>query len=261
MNDTKTTINIEYTSQDLKRLLVGLISLEVLFFVAHFVVFFGVSEPWRIARLLFNLDAEESFPTWFSSVQLFTVGGVLLLAAWANQHKEDLPSWVLAAGGVLFFFLSADEGSVIHERISLILSERVPVTFPIPPWIILYAILGTLVLVAFTPYLLKIGKQFPRASLIALGGGIALIGGTAGLETLFKLYLDVKSMPVLSQVEIATEELLEMLGGSIILYAALSISGRLCSRASLQAPFSAPRSPDAPRPSVTKGPASQTESS
>lgn len=44
------------------------------------------------------------------------MGAVLLLPAYANQHEEYLPSLFLAVSGLLFIFLSADEGALIHER-------------------------------------------------------------------------------------------------------------------------------------------------
>lgn len=230
-------MSIEYTSQDLTRLLVGLISLELAFAAAYLLVYAEPGVPWDIARLLFDLDGEESLTAWFSTVQLFTVGLVLLLAALANEHEEDVPSIFLAVGGLLFVFLSADEGALIHERFSRIITERAPTLTPIPPWIIIYGVLGTILFAVATPYLITLGKRFPQESLIALGGAGAFVGGAGGLEIISKLFFDLESTPTLLKLGIAIEEFLEMAGVSLLLYATLGVSARLCSPPSTQEPL------------------------
>lgn len=83
---------------------------------------------WAIVRGLLSLEKEWALTTWFSTVQLFTIGAVLLLTAWARKraykHKDHLPPAVLILGGLLFVFLSADEGGGIHERTTLIIEDR-----------------------------------------------------------------------------------------------------------------------------------------
>jgi hypothetical protein len=232
-------ITVKYRSRDAVKLLIGLLGLEALLATAHiFLWVIWPDAPVSFVRFLLDLDEEVALGTWFATVQLFVIGGVLLFASWANKDDRSL-SAVLLLGGLLFTLLSADEGARIHERITFFMREHdVEVLNPFPgehgAWILVYAALALLLLpmVGFclrNP-LCRIWQRFRWESVVFLGGFATIVVGAVGFEILSYLFLRSESSPdFLYHLEVAIEEGLEMAGASVILYAALEMSASLCS--------------------------------
>lgn len=233
-------ITAEYRSQDARRFLAGLIGLEVFFAAVHIFIFVGPGVPWDIVRLLFDLDGEVTLPTWFATVQLFSIGAVFLLTAGANKIEEDSLSAVLALGGLFFLYLSADEGGGIHERITQIVEQRRLTSLLFPDerggWILVYAMGGAIFLLTAGLYLWRplqmIWHRFTRESLLILGGFGTIVVGAVGFEIVSYLLLHSGAMDELYHLEVAMEEFLEMAGASVILYATVEMAATLCSDAS-----------------------------
>jgi hypothetical protein len=230
-------ITFTYRSQDATRLFLGLVGLDVFFAVAYVFMFVwpGIPPEPHVARNLFNLDGEWTLPTWFATVQLFSVGAVLLLAAWRSNRENRFPSIVLGLGGLLFLFLSADEGGGIHERIAQVIrtEELEPLLFlgGWGSWIPVYALVGLVLSIVTGVYLRKplwrAWQRFPRLSLIVLGGFATIVAGGVGVEVIWLLFLVGEQG---THLAIAVEEFLEMVGASIILYATIEIGAALCSQ-------------------------------
>jgi hypothetical protein len=232
-------VAVRYRSRDAVRLLLGLLGLEVFLAIAHILLWvIWPNAPVSFVRFLLSLDEEVALGTWFATVQLFVIGGVLLFASWINKDDRSLNP-VLLSGGLLFVFLSADEGARIHERITFFMREHdVEVLNPFPgehgAWILVYAALALLLLPMVGFYLRnplrRIWKRFGWESIVFLGGFATIIVGAVGFEILSYLFLRSESSPdFLYHLEVAIEELLEMAGASVILYATLEISAPLCS--------------------------------
>ena len=68
----------------------------------------------RVVRL-FDLDSENCFPAWYSSLALAVAGGVsAVVALRERQHRGRMPwHWMGLSAG--FLFLSADETAMVHE--------------------------------------------------------------------------------------------------------------------------------------------------
>ena len=81
---------------------------------------FLLGEPaWRIHEL-FDLDSETSIPTWFSVIQLFMIGLIPLLIAFSQTTVPPPSKGGLTLFGLGFIYLSMDEGSVIHEKLTYV---------------------------------------------------------------------------------------------------------------------------------------------
>ncbi len=236
-------IAIPYKSQGAAKLLVGLIGLDVLFAVAHVFIFVWPGVPWEIFRLLLDLDNEVAVTTWFSTVQLFFIGAVLLITAWTNKEKTHGLSTTLALGGLLFVFLSADEGGAIHERVGLVIANRELDVFMFSGnhggWISVYAVLGSLFFLGAGVYLWRplrwMWQRFTRECLLILGGFATIVVGAVGFEIISYVFLRSDSTATLYQLEVAIEEFLEMAGASVILYATIEMAAALCSEESARA--------------------------
>jgi len=196
-------------------------------------VYFGdflLGEPlWRIHDL-FNLDSEASIPTWFSIIQLFMIGFIALLVAY-NQKATAPPSKRgLILFGLGFIYLSMDEGSVIHEKLTYIFYHN-----PLVPyfhgthgiWIVVYGCIGIIVLLILHRDIFAVYKYFNKEALIFTGGMIVFLAGTAGSETITFFYID-KSNPFIYTVEVILEEFLEMAGASVLLYSVSLLAIKKC---------------------------------
>jgi len=202
-----------------------LIILEILF-CAIYMGDFLLGEPvWRIHEL-FDLDSETSIPTWFSIIQLFVIGLIPLLIAFSQTTVPPPSKGGLTLFGLGFIYLSMDEGSVIHEKLTYVFYNN-----PLVPyfhgthgiWIVVYGCIGIIVLLILRKDIFAMFKHFRKEALIFLGGMIIFLAGAGGGETITYFYVD-KSNPFVYTVEVVVEEFLEMSGASILFYSVLLLA-------------------------------------
>jgi hypothetical protein len=180
---------------------------------------------WRIHEL-FNLDGENSISTWFSIVQLFLIGFISLLVAFSQTTTPPPSKNGLTFFGLGFIYLSMDEGSSIHEKMTLEFHNN-----PLVPyfdgvhgiWIVVYGCVGIITLIILRRDIFAVCKHFPKEALIFLGGMVIYLAGTGGAETITYFYID-KSNPFVYTAEVILEEFLEMSGASILLYSVLLLA-------------------------------------
>ena len=101
----------------MKRLwiIVGLlVGIHVILTVIHYQIH---DLPWLL-RQIFDVDEEDSFPTWYSSMALLLTSVTLALHGWnqANLPGEGRLPWCGLAVG--FLFLSVDEIAGMHETLN-----------------------------------------------------------------------------------------------------------------------------------------------
>lgn len=212
-------IQLSVTNQTLKKMLKALICFEALL-VAVYLGDFLLGEPfWRIHEL-FDLDSEISIPTWFSIIQLFMIGLIALLVA--NNTKTTPPPSKkgLTIFGLGFLYLSMDEGSAIHEKLTHEFHNN-----PLVPyfdgthgiWIVVYGVIGIIILALLFKDILAAFKHYKKETFIFVIGMIVYLAGTAGSETITYFYVD-KGNPLVYAIEVCLEEFLEMVGASVLLY-------------------------------------------
>ncbi|MEQ1787529.1 MAG: hypothetical protein ABL966_10785 [Acidimicrobiales bacterium] len=215
-----------YSEDDAKRCLKVLLAIEVVL-AAIFVFTHTVVPGWGVIGSLFDVGLDLSIPSWFSTIQLFLVGAVFLLAAVNNHPQSRLPTAALLALAAGFVFLSADEGAGIHERITEEMADA-DLTFLLfkgnhGGWVVIYAVLAVVILVATRRWIALLWTDFRReATLGAMGVGIYL-AGAAGLEVI-GYQTEEGSKGTIDSLRIAVEELMEMAGVSTILYGALLLA-------------------------------------
>lgn len=215
--------HIGWSAQDLRRLLLCLLGLEL-----ALVLIYGVDHAlgaplWSVHRL-FDLDAESSVPAWFSSTQLFVIGMVLLLRGRQASRAAGQSGVFLVCLGLGFTMLSIDESAAVHEMVNEALKARAQMPrFKDGQgiWISAYAALGLgLVLLCFRP-MLQLWRSHPRAVQLGCVGFALLLAGAVGLEIFSYEHLRGGATPGWYAVEVAAEEFLEMAGASVVLYASL----------------------------------------
>ena len=182
-------------------------------------VFAGMPRPIHI---LFDLDAEMTIPSWFSSIQLFLIGLLLLLSRfWPNKPRADTPLFFLLTGSG-FVFLAVDEAVELHEAVTDMLKHvawipRFQGNHGI--WIPVYLIIMVFLAFLFRHAIVALVRAYPRRIRIVFAGLAVFFIGAVGMEIIGYQYLrSLGYHSIWYRLEIALEEFLEMAGASIVLY-------------------------------------------
>ena len=166
---------------------------------------------------LFNFYAEANIPTWFSSTILLTSS--ILLATIAYSSKINGAGNVRYWGGlsVIFLFLSVDELAQLHEKMSKILRLAVnPEGIFHSPWVIAGAIFVIIFVLVYLRFFFNLPKKIKYLFFIA---GTLFIGGALGFELIENIYVDTYGTDVFFAIMVTIEELLEMAGIILFIYA------------------------------------------
>jgi hypothetical protein len=190
--------------------------------------FFGISDirgAWHeflIDQLMqnFYLDAEGNIPTYTNALLLFIPSFLLLtISLWKSSVKDKFRFHWFGLS-FIFFFLSIDEMTVLHE--SLIKPMRAVVGAEgffyfawVIPGLIAVALFGILYLLFF----LHLDKKFKWLFFISLG---IYISGVIGGEMLSGYYASVLGLKNITYATVTSlEESIEMIGCSLIIYSLL----------------------------------------
>lgn len=174
---------------------------------------------------LFNLDRELNYPSWYSALTLLFCAILLAIIAAGKKQQGDryFPHWKALA--LMFVLFSLDETLSIHEifinpdlRKALHLGGIFYFVWVIP---------GTIfVLIAGLSYL-KFLRHLPRKTqfLFMLAGGLYVVGAL-GMEMVSGFYADLAGQRnLIYGIITSIEEVLEMLGILVFIYALLSYIG------------------------------------
>ncbi|MEO1910162.1 MAG: hypothetical protein ABGX10_07040 [Paracoccus sp. (in: a-proteobacteria)] len=169
---------------------------------------------WTIKQW-FDLDGEVSIPTWYSSSQLL-VSGLFILAAlrFRRVTSPRLGFYLLVGLGLIF--LSADEASSIHEKLTP-LSAKYAHFVPLirgnqGAWITIYGIIFAFIVVINYKNIVQMWLNYRKSLQIFVFGLCVLVSGAVLME--ITMYYSLLPSKV---IQLILEEFLEMTGGSIIL--------------------------------------------
>ena len=183
----------------------------------------AAGEPSYFLTRLFNLDGEDSIPTWYSVIQLACVAALAGLFAARNVHAARASTWLLLILPLIFLALSMDEMVQIHEwlgiKSDMLLPEKSRENTLFPEtgvWMFLFGIPFFAGFLGFIVILRRYFTSVPGVlTKFLLGLAILAIGATL-IEILSNL---VESGSVWYHLEIACEEGCEMFGVTVILWA------------------------------------------
>lgn len=228
-------LSVQYTDRHAKRVIYWLIGVECGFALAYVVIhILQPGLPWGPLRPLFNLNYEKSLSTWFSVIQLFSVGALLFLAAMNNRQKEYLSNFTVTVAGLIFILLSADEAAQLHENLGYTLKRfglhRLSFVGQWGAWIIAYVALGLLGLALGAKHLYALWRHFRSVAVVGLVGAVTYVIGAVGFEIVSFPFRNSDATLTLNVIAVTFEEFFEMVGVSIILYATLILANRLSTR-------------------------------
>ncbi|MEG3899389.1 MULTISPECIES: hypothetical protein [unclassified Microcoleus] len=183
---------------------------------------FNYRERWIS---LFDLDAEINYPSWYSSFTLLFCAILLGIIATAKKKQGDRYFRHWKALGFIFVFLSLDEILSLHE-ILIINDLRKALHlggFFYFIWVIPGAIFVVVTGLAYLKFLLHLPLRTRNFFLLA---GSIYVGGALGMEMVCGYYADVAGQRNLIYGLMASvEEILEMVGVLVFIYALLSYIG------------------------------------
>ncbi|MGI9534990.1 MAG: hypothetical protein ACR2NW_08555 [Thermodesulfobacteriota bacterium] len=186
-------------------------------YLGEYIKNFYSYEQYKIVKQyvrIFNLG-EGTVQTWFSSTLFFCCAFLLMVIAYIKRKTDDrfILHWTFLS--LLFVVFSIDEYCELHERLSLFHINLGSGVFKFT-WV-LSAI--PLVLILFFIYL-KFIKHLPREiEKLVVIAAVLFISGTLVLEIVGGVYLAVYKNMGTFLIFGTLEELLELLGTTVFLYA------------------------------------------
>lgn len=177
----------------------------------------------RLEGLLefFDFDIEGNIPTLYSAVAVFICSALLALIARINWDRPDGKRYYWLGLAILFLFLGLDEGTAIHEELSDFLEQYLVAEGALYfLWVIPYGIASIVLALLY----LKFVWQLPAVTRLRfIAAGLLFLGGALGFEMLSAIAADRSGYDSVSYTLLySIEEMLEMLGIVLFLYALLS---------------------------------------
>lgn len=170
---------------------------------------------------LFFIDAENNIPSLYSACALLFCAILLATIAYIKKlaHHRYVRHW--GALSLIFLYLAFDEAFVLHEELMEPLRNKLNVGGLLYfAWVIPGAIFVATCLLAYLKFLTDLPPKTRGMFLIA---GTVYVGGAMGMELLGGYHTELYGLENMTYVLITTfEELLEMLGIVVFIYALLS---------------------------------------
>jgi hypothetical protein len=191
------SIRLDGQIRMLALLAASLLIIHILLTTVHYTL----SElPWLV-RSLFDVDEEESVPTWLSSVLLLLTSLALSFIYRVKRDQGDTyqVAWLGLAIG--FVAMSVDEIAGFHEAINSVTEFS---------WAILGLIVAAVVFAAYVRFLASLPASTAVGFIVA---GAVYVGGAVGVELATEPYLYNDELDTLGyNLWTAVEEAMEMGG-------------------------------------------------
>ncbi len=158
-------------------------------------------------------DGEKNFPAYYSSLAILLASLLLFIIALTKKDARNTYYWFGLSA--VFLYLSFDELFRIHERLSPLAKEFFPASNIIGWWVPIGIILLPLSLI----YLRFVFNLPKRTRSLFIVSGLIFILGAVGFEILGSMALETNGRDITYAVLYTIEELLEMLGIVIFIYA------------------------------------------
>ncbi len=169
---------------------------------------------------MFNFNTEMNVPTLYSSFALICASILLFIVGYL--HKKINLSYIPWFGlSFIFLFLSIDETSSIHERLTTPVKETFNTSgLLFYAWVIPYGIGLLVFLLIYSKFLLSLPRQ---TMILFIVSGSIYVAGAIGFELLGGQQAELTGPnDLLYSLFYTCEELLEMLGIALFIYTLLT---------------------------------------
>jgi hypothetical protein len=174
---------------------------------------------------LFDLDRETSIPTYFATIILSL--SAFLLGVIAQKYRQSNRSYFYYWAGLslVFVYLTLDEAAAIHENLIRPIRDALSTSGVLYyAWVIPY---GLLLLLLAAVYARFVWQLPPKTRLLFILGGGVFVAGAIGFELIGGYYADFWGTESITYSLLTMiEEVLEMSGISIFIYALLDYIGQ-----------------------------------
>ncbi len=169
---------------------------------------------------MFDVNLENNIPSLYSALLLLTTGVLLLGIAIARNTMRQAYYHHWLGLAAVFFFLSVDEWAKIHERFIVPLRSILNVTgYLRSAWIIPYGIALLILVIVYLRFLMNLPV---RTRLLVIFAGICYVMGAIAVEAIAS-NRSIVSGGDIGDIALSTlEELLEMMGLVVFIYALVS---------------------------------------
>jgi len=205
------------------------LSVVVLLTLVHCIVlvsFFRLDNPdIFIFVRWFDFDIENNVPSLYSSFAILICSFLFFTIAMHKSQRLDYERLCWFGLGVIFLFLSADEGFQIHENIGDIVENHISATgFLYFPWIVPYGFAVAVFIMAYLKFVMGLPKKI---SLLFILAGTVYLTGAAVFDMLGGREAELHGFDSVTYCILYTiEEFLEMIGIVVLIYALLSYIDR-----------------------------------
>ncbi len=183
--------------------------------------FFGLKK--LIINLDFNLNNEYNIPTYYAVfTMLFSSMLLGTIALLKKNERNEYYYWIGLS--ILFLFLSMDELFSIHEAIIIPTREYLTTSGLFYfAWIIPYGIALILFVLLYIRFIFRLPK---RTRYLFILSGVIFISGAVGIEMFEGKAVELYGREnIIFAIYYTFEEMLEMLGIAIFIYALISHIG------------------------------------
>jgi hypothetical protein len=171
----------------------------------------------------FDFNLESNVPTWFSVI-ILTVAALLFFIIYIHKKNNNIKGahyWLTL--GFIFIFISVDESVQVHEEVAKIL--RPSVSNDVSgllywAWVIPYGIFAIAAAIYFMRFVLNLPKQ--TRLLFFMAGGMYIFGALILELAEGHFYLKYGLDHIYNRILYFIEELCEMSGVTVLIYALLS---------------------------------------
>ncbi len=210
-------------SKVLRNLLIAIGILFIANLLSVYILFNTSGMASKVSRLLIkllNFNLEANLPTYFSSLVLLANGIILLLIG--KGHKalgEKFWHWFGLAA--IFVFLALDEMIQIHEQLRAPMEALFNTSGILYfAWFIPYIAIMVIIAIAYFKFMMRLPKQILKLFILA---GVIFVSGAAVMEAISGMHAELHGEGTLTYALMYSfEELLEMTGAAIFLYALVS---------------------------------------
>jgi hypothetical protein len=214
------------TVADARALIACFFSADVFFVVAYLFLFLYGNPIGSDQPGMFDMNGEANIPAWYSSTKLLAVGLCLYLFGRLTLQKDRLAGWLILAAAALFAYLSLDEAAELHEkfgnRLTLLATGgvgRTDTPFEITGlWMVFF---GPPLLIALVGGIVFLRRRLsiPYAVFAKALAGAIIFVIAAGPGDILVNYVTGDA----HIIQTAVEELGEMVGVTLILWAAMTL--------------------------------------
>lgn len=176
--------------------------------------------------MLFDMNVEQSVPTFYSLPALLFASSIALFIAWVKRTAAESQVWYWY--GISFFlaFMALDESASIHEMFDQPAKTAFNATgYFAYAWIIPYGMLTLIVALVYLRFLLSLPK---RTQVLFVSAAAIFVTGAIGMESiggkLFYEKLNKTNAPFL--IVQSLEEILEKFGVIVAVYGMLDYLSR-----------------------------------